>query len=46
MPIWVRIIKDPKPKYISLGVKVKKEHWNMQGNKVKWQKKPVTDNVY
>ena len=35
VPIWLRITKDRKPKYIALGVKVLKSQWNSDTNKVR-----------
>ena len=35
VPIWLRIIKDRKTKYISIGIKIKKEHWNFETEKVR-----------
>lgn len=35
VPLWLRIIKDRKPKYISIGIKVKKEQWNFKTEKVR-----------
>lgn len=35
VPIWLRITKDRKPKYISLGVKILKSQWNDTTNKVR-----------
>jgi integrase/recombinase XerD len=34
-PIYIRLIKDRKPKYISLGIKLHPKHWNEQEKKVK-----------
>jgi len=35
VPIWLRIIKDRKPTYIALGIKIKKEYWNPETEKVR-----------
>jgi len=35
VPIWLRIIKNRKPKYISLSVKVKPSDWDIKNNRVK-----------
>ncbi len=35
VPIWLRIIKDRKPKYISLRIKVKPKDWDVANNRVK-----------
>ena len=35
VPIWLRIIKDRKPKYISLGIKVKPKDWDEINNRVR-----------
>jgi site-specific recombinase XerD len=35
VPIWLRIIKDRKPTYIALGIKIKKEQWNPETEKVR-----------
>ena len=35
VPIWLRITKDRKPSYISLGIKVLKSQWNYETNKVR-----------
>ena len=31
-PLMIRICKDGKKKYVSLGVSVKAEHWNFEKN--------------
>lgn len=31
-PLMIRICKDGKKKYVSLGVSVKTEHWNFEKN--------------
>ena len=35
VPIWLRIIKDRKTKYIALGIRVPREQWNFDDNKVR-----------
>ena len=35
VPIWLRITKDRKPSYISIGVKVLKSQWNYEDSKVR-----------
>ncbi|WP_207435378.1 site-specific integrase [Sabulibacter ruber] len=34
-PLYIRITKDRKPKYISLGIKIHPKHWNEAEKKVK-----------
>ena len=35
IPIWIRLIKDRKPKYISLGIKVLQKDWNYKTSRVR-----------
>jgi len=35
IPIWLRIIKDRKPKYIALGIKILKSQWVIDKNRVR-----------
>jgi len=35
VPIWLRIIKDRKPKYIALGIKIHSKYWDSKKNKVR-----------
>ncbi|KAA9331137.1 site-specific integrase [Adhaeribacter soli] len=34
-PLYIRLIKDRKPKYISLGFRINPKHWNAEERKVK-----------
>jgi integrase/recombinase XerD len=35
VPLWLRITKDRKSKYVAIGVKIKKEHWDEDKMKVR-----------
>jgi len=35
VPLWIRIIKDRKPKYIALHIKIKKEFWDFKNKRVR-----------
>lgn len=35
LPVWLRITKNRKSKYIAIGVKIKKEQWNFETNRVR-----------